>query len=59
MTSFDKSMQASTTSISVKGSKDEKGGGRGGGGGEGIVIPFHAHILTKFTCHVQLKQQIK
>ncbi len=22
-----------------------------------VVIPFHAQILTKFTCHVHLKQQ--
>ena len=29
------------------------------GGGVGDMIPFHTKLLTKFTCQVYLKQQIK
>ena len=29
-----------------------------GKGGRGVVIPFHAQLLTKFTSHIYLKQKI-
>ena len=40
----------------AKNTEGSKGGGGGGRGG--VMILFYTQLLTKFRCHVYLKQQI-